>query len=104
MNFTRMGKYPWSPIPRGGLGWGLKLSPRDDYSCESEAGEVVSSEAVVSGCDASPILQLAEHAFDDVSALIGGAIERDGVRLEAVEGMAALIFLCFSHRRRLSAL
>jgi hypothetical protein len=25
------------------------------------------------------------------------------VRLEAVEGMAALIFQCFSHRRRLSA-
>jgi len=33
------------------------------------------SEAVVSGCDAPPILQLAEHAFNDVSALIGGAIE-----------------------------
>jgi len=43
---------------------------------ESEAGEIVSSEAVVSGRDASPILQLAEHAFDDISALIGGAIER----------------------------
>jgi hypothetical protein len=55
-------------------------------------------ETVVSGCDASPILQLAEQACDDVSALIGG-----GERLEAVEGMAALIFLCLSHRRRLSA-
>src|SRR3974377_1439995 len=37
---------------------------------------MVWSEAVVSGCDASPILELAEQAFDDVSALIGGAIER----------------------------
>ena len=61
------------------------------------------SEAIVSGCGASPILQLAEHALDHVSALIGGTVEGYGVRLEVVEGMAAPIFLCFSHRRRLSA-
>jgi hypothetical protein len=54
----------------------LMSSRPDDYSCESEAGEIVSSEAVVSGCDASPILQPAKHAFDDVSALIGGTIKR----------------------------
>ena len=42
-------------------------------SRESEAGEIISSEAVESGCDASPILSFGEHAFDDVSAL-GGAI------------------------------
>jgi hypothetical protein len=54
---------------------GTQLGPGDDDSGESEAGEIVSSESVVSSCDASPILQLAEHAFDDVSALIGGAIE-----------------------------
>ena len=53
-----------------------QLGPCDDDGGESEAGEIVSSEAVVSGCDASPILELAEQAFDDVSALIGGAIER----------------------------
>ena len=35
-----------------------------------------SSEAVVSGCDASPILRLGEHAFDDVSVLLGGVITR----------------------------
>jgi hypothetical protein len=57
------------------LGWGLKLSPCDDYRGESETGEIVSSEAVVSGCDASPILQPTEQAFDDVAALIGGPIE-----------------------------
>jgi hypothetical protein len=68
---------------------GTQLGPGDDDSGESEAGEIVSSESVVSSCDASPILQLAEHAFDDVSALIGGAIEGYGVRLEAMEGMAA---------------
>ena len=57
---------------------GTQLGPRDDDSGESEAGEIVSSESVVSGRDASPILQLADHAFHDVSTLIGGAIE--GVR------------------------
>ena len=57
------------------VGLGTQLGPGDDDSGESEAGEIVSSESVVSSCDASPILQLAEHAFDDVSALIGGAIE-----------------------------
>ena len=72
-------------------------------SGESEAGEIVSSEAVVSGCDAPPVLQLAEQVFDDVSALIGRRSSGYGVRLEAVEGIAALIFLCFSHRRKLSA-
>jgi hypothetical protein len=45
-------------------------------SRESEAGDMVRSEAVVLGCDASPILQLGEHAFDDVSALLGGVITR----------------------------
>ena len=55
---------------------GTQLGPRDDDSGESQAGEIVASEAVVSGCDASPILEPAEQAFDDVSAPIGGAIER----------------------------
>ena len=95
-----------NPTPFGCNNWsrlGTQLGAGDDDSGESEAGEVVSSESVISGRDASPILQLADHAFDDVSTLIGGAIEGYGVRLEAVEGMAALIFLCFSQRRRLSA-
>jgi hypothetical protein len=45
-------------------------------SSESEAGEIVSCELLVSGCDVSPILQLGEHALDDVSALLGGVITR----------------------------
>jgi hypothetical protein len=35
-----------------------------------------SGEAVVSGRDPAPILQPEEHAFDGVSALLGGAITR----------------------------
>jgi WD40 repeat protein len=38
------------------LGTQLLLGPADDDSGESEAGEVVSSESVVTSCDASPIL------------------------------------------------
>jgi hypothetical protein len=45
-------------------------------SSESEAGEIVSCELLVSGCDVSPILQLGEHALDDVSALLGSVITR----------------------------
>ena len=45
-------------------------------SRESEAGEIVSCELLVSGCDVSPILQLGDYAFDDVSALLGGVITR----------------------------
>ena len=54
---------------------GTQLGPCDDDSGESEAGDVVSSESVISGRDASPILEAADHAFHDVSTLIGGAIE-----------------------------
>ena len=57
-------------------GLGTQVGPCDDGGERTRLGEIVSSEAVVSGCDASPILELAEQAFDDVSALIGGAIER----------------------------
>jgi hypothetical protein len=52
---------------------------------------------MVSGCDASPVLQLAEQAFDDKAA------RSDGVRREAVEGMAVVIVLCCRRRRRLLA-
>jgi hypothetical protein len=52
----------------------------------------VSSEAVVSTNDTSPVLQPSEHAFDNVWAPIGGAIEWVWRALEAVERMAALIF------------
>ena len=32
--------------------------------------------AIISGCDASPVFQLAEHALDDITATIGLLIER----------------------------
>jgi hypothetical protein len=59
--------------------------------------------AVISCGDASPVLKLAKHAFDEVSAFVGLAIQRRGVRREAVEGTTVLTFLCLSHLRRLSA-
>jgi hypothetical protein len=34
--------------------------------------------AVISVCDASPVLELAEHAFDEISAFVGPAIHRIG--------------------------
>jgi hypothetical protein len=32
--------------------------------------------AIISGCDASPVFQLAEHALDNIPAPIGLVIER----------------------------
>jgi hypothetical protein len=43
---------------------------------KDDGGEEVSGKTVVAGCNASPVLHAAEHAFDDVAAPIGGAVER----------------------------
>ena len=43
-----------------------------DIACSDE----VYGELVVAGCDASPVLEAAKHAFDNVSAFIGLGIER----------------------------
>jgi hypothetical protein len=43
-----------------------------DIACSCE----VDGELVVSCCDAAPVLETAEHAFDDISSLIGLRIER----------------------------
>jgi hypothetical protein len=52
-----MWKLPYSTRKRAsGPRLGTQLGPGDDDSGESEAGEIVSSESVVSSCDASPIL------------------------------------------------
>ena len=50
----------------------LALYDRD----ESERGDIVSGQAVVSCCQASPVLETAEEAFDKVAMPIDGAIER----------------------------
>jgi hypothetical protein len=49
-------------------------------SSESEPGDNFERGGRI-GCDASPILQLGEHAIaiDDVSALLGGVITRVGL-------------------------
>jgi hypothetical protein len=57
---------------------GTHSDPCDRYGCESEAREMVLRMAVISGCDASPVFKLAEHAFDEVSAFVGVAVQRIG--------------------------
>ena len=53
-----------------------RSAPPDDSCGESDGGGVVSRELVVACCDASEVLEAAEHALDEVSALIGFSIER----------------------------
>src|SRR6478736_5999579 len=56
------------------LGTHSKPLTHDGGECEPR--EVVLGVAIVSGCDASPVFQLAEHALDDIAAPIDLLIER----------------------------
>ena len=57
---------------------GTHSNPCDHYGCEGETREIVLRIAVISSCDASPVLELAEHAFDEISAFVGPAVQRIG--------------------------
>ncbi len=49
--------------------------PPNDRGQDDRRGEI-SGQFVIAGCDAAPILEAAERAFDDVSSSVGGLIER----------------------------
>ena len=51
-------------------------SPNDRDERESEGGEIVSGQTVVSCCQAPPVLEAAEEALDEVATSIDCAIER----------------------------
>lgn len=46
-------------------------------SDEGEGGEIVIGASVIARGDASPVLEATEHALDEVSAFVGGAVEGD---------------------------
>ena len=58
------------------LGRGTYSDALDNDRDESERGDIVSGQAVVSCGQASPVLETAEEAFDKVATPIDGAIER----------------------------
>lgn len=49
------------------------MSDRGD---QGDGGEIVDGEAIVSGRDALPVLEPAEHALNDVSASISPSVQR----------------------------
>jgi len=55
---------------------GTHSDPQTHDGGERESWEVVLGVAIISGCDASPVFQLAEQALDDITATIGLLIER----------------------------
>ena len=57
---------------------GTHSNTRDHYGCEGETRKIVVRIAVISGCEASPVLELAEHSFDEISAFVGPAVQRIG--------------------------
>ena len=60
--------------------------PPNDESCNVARCSEVDHELVVSRCDASPVLQSAEGAFDNISALVGDWVERLPVLSSRVVG------------------
>ena len=49
--------------------------PPDDNGCEHDGGSEGGCELVIAGCDASPIFEAAEHAFDEIALAIGNLVE-----------------------------
>jgi cation transport ATPase len=50
--------------------------PPDDNGGDHDGGGEVGCELVVAGGDASPILEAAEHALDEIALAVGGLVER----------------------------
>ena len=55
---------------------GTQSGPPDDDGGEHDGGGEVGCELVIAGDDASPILEAAEHAHDEIALAIGGLVER----------------------------
>lgn len=52
------------------------MGPLGDDGDERDGGEIVLGVSVISGGDASPVLESAEEALDDISSSVCPSIER----------------------------
>jgi len=52
--------------------------PKADGCDEGKGCDEVLCEPIISGCDAPPVLQPAEHALDQIASAVGLAVERTG--------------------------
>jgi hypothetical protein len=75
----RGGTGPFTSPPSDSLELRFRLQtqsgPPDQDGCEHYRGGEVGCELVIANCDASPILEAAEHAFDEIAAAVGDLIE-----------------------------
>ena len=53
-------------------------NPEADGCDEGNGCDEVLGEPIVAGCDATPVLQSAEHALDQIASAVGLAVERTG--------------------------
>ena len=53
------------------------IDPEDDGCCDADGREEGVGAAVVTGVDAPPVLQLAEHVLDLVALAVQHAVVRD---------------------------
>ena len=68
------------------------INPPYDSGDEADGSEEVSGEPVVSGCDASEVLEAAEGVLDAVALFVGRPVEAEGllaVRLVGNDGFGA---------------
>jgi hypothetical protein len=74
--FSRPSRAGTSASLGSGLNQVHQMMPPDDDGREHDGGGEVGCELVVAGDDASPILEAAEHALDEIALAIGGLVER----------------------------
>ena len=70
------------------------MNPPYDSGNKADGGEEVSGKPIVSGCDASEILESAEGVLDAVALLVGFPVEAEGlfaVRLVGDDGLCAAL-------------
>jgi hypothetical protein len=64
--------------------------PPEDCGGEGDSGGEGGRKLVAAGCDASPILQAAEHALDEVALAVGDLVERVTVLPGRLFGMTGI--------------
>ena len=64
------------PEPRARVRVETQSSPPPQDRCQYDSGGIIPGEFVVSGGDATPVLEVGERPLDDIAPLVGVLIER----------------------------
>jgi hypothetical protein len=85
----------FDPLERTKINYGQdSINPPYDSGNKADGGEEVSGEPIVSGCDASEVLEAAECVLNTMALLVGCPVEAEGlfaVRLVGNDGFGAAL-------------